>query len=573
MTIERPHKFASSLLGADFPPGAAIYREVPPRPKIESDDPDEPGSRQWPGVVGLCRSLLPELQQAIESGVSTRRMKDLAGELHVALDREIGRQLAIIMTHPRFTRLEAAWRGLKHLVEVHEHYVGQSLGLRCQIQMVDCSPAELVVDLKREDLLTKSWFFKTVCESTLDIRGGQPIGLLVSGMEFGGEDEFSASHLPYPREPGWQTDRCGGLTLLGKIAQIAEMSLCPFVAAANPRLFGLPDFSRMPEDVDLDITADKFDGAPAGTASPADYWAKLRRMPACRFIALTAPRVVLAPSLSRRETTENWFSWPARNLDAQELEVARLARRPLMGSGAYALAAIVVRSECLTGSPSNIQGIVPLMSAPGANGPSIESEINDSGGLLLLRGDSFKTDIEGVCVRSPVEVTLTGQQERKLGQLGLLAISRIPHADRAGLYTLRMIHQPIYGDDPTSNSTQELHSLLPSILIVTRVAQFAKVYLRRQHGKFNTAKELEFALDNFMGDNFVGTGGNSSRPLTAAAVKMIDTGRGVLECLMSISPRLVADDVLIDGVTSVRVTVGMFNTLLADTPAETVGPG
>jgi predicted component of type VI protein secretion system len=504
------------------------------------DDPhDGAGERDpgWPGMLELCRALLDHWDAP-----DRRALADLAGELLVAIDREVGRQLTVIMTHPRFAALHAAWLGLQTVVDTHDDCFGNSVGVECEVIVADVTAAELRADMVDADFRA-TWLHNAVYTQRLDLRGGRPIGLMIGGMAFGGVTTASPVHRP---EYADAAATCG-IDLLRQIAFVAEESLCPFVAAASPGLLGYTSFTTLPEQERLQICTTT--RTTSGTLY--DEWAALRDHPASRFVGLVAPRVVLEKSLSRRGGFDHWFGWPNRTGDAEDREVARLAFTPLYGSAAYALAAIAVRSVCATGMPSTIAGILTEPVPRGRSMPDDYSGLAPAAGLIPLAGDSFGTDPAGVSVRFPVEIALTGDQERRLGELGLMTVARIAHTNLAAFFTQRMVHRPRYGGGSVANATQELHTILPYLLIATRFAQFAKVHLRREHGRFKTKTELESELNNVLGDRFVG----NAKPIGSLQVEVVEDGVTAYNCRLAIAPRLSAEDVQIAEFVTLNVAV------------------
>ena len=76
-----------------------------------------------------------------------------------ALDATISKQLAAIMHHPDFQKLEGSWRGLHYLVKNSE--TGTSLRLR----LLQASKRELSRDLQRATEFDQSQLFKKLYEN------------------------------------------------------------------------------------------------------------------------------------------------------------------------------------------------------------------------------------------------------------------------------------------------------------------------------------------------------------------------------------------------------------------------
>jgi type VI secretion system ImpB/VipA family protein len=153
-----------------------------------SPEPDRPGSSADP-----------------DRGRVAGRMADL--------DRAISAQVAEVVVHPTFQRLEAAWRGLHYLVTHSE------TGAALKIKVLDVAKEELADDLVRAVKFERSRTFQKVYDDVYDRFRGEPFGLLVGDYEF--------SHRPED------------VALLGKIAKVAAASFAPFVAAASTQLLGI----------------------------------------------------------------------------------------------------------------------------------------------------------------------------------------------------------------------------------------------------------------------------------------------------------------------------------------------
>jgi predicted component of type VI protein secretion system len=549
------------LPGRDGGGGLPVMRELPvvapAVARVAADtsedndndrDNDNDGSG-WPTLDGLAQGLL----RILASGTGAR-WADLAGELQVAIDRVVGQQLALVMDHPSFRRLEATWRGIAHLRDVQLQFPSES----CHVSILDYGPHDLLQDLgSHQKDWKKSWLYGELYDRTFDQAGGDAFGLLVSGMEFGkpaGTDEFD-------RE---------GLLLLERLSLIAERVLCPFVAGASPSLLGERDFADLPGE--REITFHPLD------RDQAEAWAAFRDSRGSRFVALVAPRVVLREPLSRLDGCGDWFGWALRT----HPDVTAACHRPVLGSGSFAVGGLVIRSM-QAGWPSDIQGVrladdgasdtssmfaAASFSAPdgAAATPSVTADgravlLEDGGGVVLLPGESFRADPPGVIVRPPLEVSLTGAQERRLGQLGLMTVARVPHTAHAAFYSLRMFRNPRRADgtgmDP---GTEELHSLLPYMLTAARFAHWVKRWGRVKHGGTRTARELEAELQDMLG-HYRGPG----MQLRDAQVTVTEDGVGNFDCTLSISPRLAAEDVEVVG--NIALEVRVVNAPLGGTPS------
>jgi predicted component of type VI protein secretion system len=177
--------------------------------------------------------------------------------------------------------------------------------------------------------------------------------------------------------------------------------------------------------------------------------------------------------------------------------------------------------------------------------------MENGGGVALLPGDSFDSDPPWVVGRAPLEVTLTGVQERWFARHGFFTLSRVPHTARAAFYSVRMARAPrAPGPRAIDNASDEFHSLLPYILTAARFAQWLKVFGRGKHGVFQSAADLQAELQDMLG-RYKGTG----MPLSDARVTVREDGAGGFACSLAISPRLSAEDVEVIGTIPLEIQV------------------
>src|SRR5690606_4964373 len=110
----------------------------------------------------------------------------LKGEIKIAADTEaminariaqldhlVSIQLNEVMHHPQFQELEAAWRGLKYLLDQTE------TGAMLKVKVLNVSKKELLRDLQRAPEFDQSAMFKKVYEEEFGVFGGAPFGALV----------------------------------------------------------------------------------------------------------------------------------------------------------------------------------------------------------------------------------------------------------------------------------------------------------------------------------------------------------------------------------------------------------
>ena len=177
------------------------------------------------------------------------------------LDRVISAQVAEVIVHPSFQRLEAAWRGLHYLVTQSE------TSSMLKIKVLDVAKQELAEDLARAVDFEASRIFQKVYDDVYGRFRGEPFALLVGDYEF--------SHLS------------DDIDLLGKIANVAAAAFAPFIAAASPKLIGIEHWGDIgkPRDLAQVLAADAY-----------ARWRSFRDSQDASFVALSMPRVLARPA-------------------------------------------------------------------------------------------------------------------------------------------------------------------------------------------------------------------------------------------------------------------------------------
>ena len=174
-----------------------------------------------------------------------------------AIDAAASKQLAAVMHAPEFLKLEGSWRGLHHLV------MNSETSTKLKIKMLPVAKRELFKDVDKAVEFDQSQIFKKLYENEFGSPGGEPYGALVGDYEF--------SNHPEDQE------------LLSKMSNVAAAAFCPFVTAADPKLFGFEDWTDLSKPRDL-----------AKTFDTAEYakWRSFRESEDSRFVVLTLPRTL-----------------------------------------------------------------------------------------------------------------------------------------------------------------------------------------------------------------------------------------------------------------------------------------
>src|SRR5262249_51745303 len=166
---------------------------------------------------GLRAALLAFGAQGRDGGLLDRAFVDL---LISEIDLRMSAQINEILHHPTFQKLEAAWRGLKFLVDRTDFRENT------RIEFLTCSKEDLLADFEDTPEVPKSGLYKLVYSAEFGQFGGKPVAAILANYDFG----------PGPQD----------ILLLQKAASVATMAHAPFIAGAGPRFFGLDNFLNLP---------------------------------------------------------------------------------------------------------------------------------------------------------------------------------------------------------------------------------------------------------------------------------------------------------------------------------------
>jgi type VI secretion system protein ImpC len=196
------------------------------------------------------------------------------------IDQTISQQLAKVMHHEKFKKLEGTWRGLNYLVTNSE----TSINLR--IKVLNASKQVLMKDLNKATEFDQSQLFKQIYENEFGTPGGEPYGALLGDYEFSNHAE--------------------DIEALAKISNIAAAGFCPFIAAASAKLFGFADWTMLAKPRDLEKIFDTVEYA---------KWRSFRDTEDARFVSLAMPRVLARLPYGEQTCAIEEFSYEETQCD------------------------------------------------------------------------------------------------------------------------------------------------------------------------------------------------------------------------------------------------------------------
>lgn len=417
------------------------------------------------------------------------------------IDAHVGRLIDAILHHPRFQKLEAAWRATAWLVET------APADTAAQIRLLNVTWADVGRDLSRSAEFDQSQLFQKIHEDAFGIAGGQPFGLLVG--------DYDVAHMP--RGAGLQDD----VAILRDLSKVAAAAFCPFVCGASPAMFGVDAFRDMDRRENI-----------AATFRQREYerFVSLQSSEEARFVGIVAPRVLVRTPYRGRS---------AGNVGVPYEEGAEAAGSNgyLWANGAFAFAHVVLRAFAEHNWVAAVKG-------------TPENEI--SGGVVAgLPVDAFTTDRPGAAAKIPTEVAFSDQQEIQLNSLGFTVVRPCPYTTYSAFYNTPTVQRAKEYTERAASANALKSSLLQHVLSVSRFAHYVKVIAREWIGSYKTAEDCERKLQRWierycLTDDSAGYSERARRPLRSARIAVRDVpGRpGSYACTMHIQPHFQLDHIV-----------------------------
>lgn len=448
-------------------------------------------------------SLLARLLALLPPNSTADDVARVADVLMSRIEHAIELQTNAILHHPRFQALESAWRGVNYLCDqtsrAKEEAESTGEDLRLKLKLLQWSRKELDQDLHSAIEFDQSKLFKFVYEGEYGTVGGEPFGVLLGDYQF--------------------TNHRADIETLGHVSQVAAAAFAPFVSAVAPQFFQLDDFNLLERGLHLERDLQK-----------ADYikWRALRDRVDTRFVTLTLPRVLMREPYDLDSARTDGFRF-------REHVSARDSSNYLWGNAAYAFGGVVIRAYATSGWFADIRGF--------------ERGI-DGGGLVAgLASPSFATDTPGVAIKGCAEVSITGAMEKELSDHGFLPLCALPGSEMSVFYSNPTIYKPRTFDDAAAGANERLGAMLQYVLCSSRFAHFLKKFAQDKLGTFNSADELEDALNGWirqfvMVDERASPEMKARYPLRRANIQVgeVRGSPGNYQMLMELLPHYQLDD-------------------------------
>ena len=330
------------------------------------------------------------------------------GQMLAEVDARLGPQLDVILHHPEFRALEAAWRSLQFAADRID------FSENIMLDVFNVSKRRLLEEFEDVPELLQSRLYHLVYTNEFGQYGGRPYSVIIGDYRFGPSAE--------------------DVKLLQSMASIAAISHAPFIAGASPQFFGAGNFNELSRIRDMASHMEQ----PQFTK-----WRSLRAVEDARYIALAMPRFLLRRAYGTSGLKSIAFDY-TESFAADE-------ERCLWGNAAFAFVTRLTASFerfrwCLNVSGKEY-GKVEGLSVATDEGPgkiptevivddSLEVDLARFGFITLTvhRGDSeaafyTATSVQSMPADTDNDMTSAALFSRKLaGQLPyLLLVSRLAH--------------------------------------------------------------------------------------------------------------------------------------------------
>jgi type VI secretion system protein ImpC len=368
-----------------------------------------------------------------------------------AIDEAMSRQLAAILHHPDFQKLEGTWRGLNYLVKKSE------TSTMLKIKVLNVSKKELFRDLDRATEFDQSQIYKKIYENEYGMPGGEPYGALIGDYEFKNHTE--------------------DIGLLSKMSNVAAAAFCPFISAAGPEMFGFKSWTDLSRPRDLEKIFDSVEYT---------QWRSFRESEDSRFVTLVMPRVLARLPYGKGTVPVDEFGFEEIELDAQG------RAKPVPHSDYTWMNAAYVMGTRLTNAFAKFRWCTAIRGFE--NGGMVED----------LPAHIFISDDGDPDLKCPTEIGITDRREAELSKVGFLPLCHYKNKDYAVFFGAQTTQKPKLYDRPEATANAAISARLPYIMATSRIAHYLKCMARDWIGSFMDASDCEARLNRWI-NNYVNT--------------------------------------------------------------------
>jgi type VI secretion system protein ImpC len=433
------------------------------------------------------------VNQVLEGKMTLSRDAEATiGKRIADIDRLVSLQLNEVLHNPAFQKLEATWRGIKHLMDESE------TSANLKIKLMNVSKKELLKDLQRAPEFDQSAFFKKVYEEEFGVYGGSPFAALVGDYEFGRSAE--------------------DIELLEKVSQVASAAHAPFLSAASPNLLNLEEFGQITGVRDISKVFDSTEYA---------KWKGFRASDDSRYVALVMPHVLMREPYGKDTRQIEEFAFE-EGVDGKDHS------KYLWGNAAYSLAARLTQSFAKYGWCAAIRGV-------------------EGGGLVEgMAFHNFRTDEGDLALKCPTEVSITDRREKELADQGIVPLVHCKGTDYAAFFSVQTCNKPKVYDKPEANANARLSAQLPYMLAMARFAHYLKAMMRDKLGSAMSRSQAESYLNQWIAnyvimDDDAPASAKAEKPLREARIEVTEVAGkpGALRAVAFMRPHFQLDELTV----------------------------
>ncbi|HAD61151.1 MAG TPA: type VI secretion system contractile sheath large subunit [Planctomycetaceae bacterium] len=380
------------------------------------------------GTLSWDRSCTKTIQDAID-----------------AIDQSMSAQLAAVMQHEQFQKLEGSWRGLHHLV------MNTETSKQLKLRMLNVSKKEVFKDLDKAIEFDQSILFKKLYEDEFGMPGGEPYGALVGDYEF--------------------TNHPEDIDLLEKMSGVCAAAHAPFISAAAPELFSMESYEDLmkPRDIEKIFMGAKY-----------TKWNSFRDSEDSRYVTLVMPRVLARLPYGASTKVVDEFNYEEFELDNEGETKPATHQQYCWMNAAYAMGTNMTRAFSETSWCTAIRGY--------ENGGVVEG----------LPVHNFMSDDGDVASKCPTEIGITDRREAELSKEGFLPLCHYKNTDYSVFFGAQSCQRPKKYDDDDATANAAISARLPYIMAASRIAHFLKCIARDKIGSFMERQDMEDFLKRWI---------------------------------------------------------------------------
>ena len=372
-----------------------------------------------------------------------------------AIDGAISKQLAAVMHHEKFQKLEGSWRGLHYTV------MNSETSASLKIRMLNVSKQALFKDLDKAVEFDQSQVFKKLYENEFGSPGGEPYAAVIGDYNI--------------------TNHPDDIELLTKMSNVAAAAFAPFITSPGPELLGFESWEDLSKPRDLEKI---FEGPSYAK------WRSFRDSEDARFCVLTMPR-----ALAR-------LPYGATTKPVEEFGYEEVAKGKVDHSNYCWMNSAYVYGQRLTNAFATYGWCTAIRGAEG--GGKVEN----------LPAHVFTSDDGDPDLKCPAEIGITDRREAELSKLGFLPLCHYKNTDYAVFFGAQSAQKPKKYDKPAATANAAISARIPYIMATGRIAHYLKVMARDKIGSFMERSDCEQWLNSWL-QNYVNTNANVGQDMKA----------------------------------------------------------